>query len=483
MKAGTATITAKSSNGKTAKATVTVTADDSLVNNSKMSATSITLGSSVTLTGAASGGTSPYTYAFLYKKTSQSKWTNTQDFASNSKVTIKPASEGTYDVCIKVKDKTGTIEKKYFTLKVTNSAFNATLSATTINLGESVKVTVSGGGPNYAYYYKQTSQSSWTKAKDYSTTKSVSITPKKATTYDICAKSKDSSGNEQKKYLTVTVKQGITNTSKLSATEIYLGKTATVTASGTGGTGYYQFAVYYKKTSESTWTKAQDFGANETVKITPKTATTYDVCVKVKDSNGDIAKKYFTLKVTKQPLTNTSTISATTIKVGNSITAKGSATGGTAPYKYAYYYKQQSQSTWTIAKDFSATTSVSIKPAKVTTYDVCIKVKDAKDTVEKLYFVVTVKSTVTNNSTVSATSVTKGNTVTVKFAASGGTSPYTYKVERMMVGSADGWTSISNTSTTSKAVKIPTADTYKIRVTATDSKGMSDIKYFTVTGK
>jgi len=71
----------------------------------------------------------------------------------------------------------------------------------------------------------------------------------------------------------------------------------------------------------------------------------------------------------------------------------------------------------------------------------------------------------------------------VKFAATGGTSPYTYKVERMLVGSSEGWKSISNSSTTSKAVTIPTADTYKIRVTATDSKGMSDVKYFTVTGK
>ncbi len=484
---GTATITATSSNGKTAKATVTVTSDptptDPLVNNSKMSATSITLGGSVTLTGAASGGTSPYTYAFLYKQTSKSSWATAKDFSTTKSVSITPTNATTYNVCIKVKDKTGTIEKKYFTLEVKNPSFNVTLSATTINLGESVKVTASGGGPNYAFYYKQTSQSTWTTAKGYSTTKSVSITPKKATTYEICVKTKNASGTEQKKYMKVTVKQGLTNTSTISANKINLGKTVTVTASGTGGTGYYQFAVYYKKKSESTWTKVQDFGANETIKITPKTATQYDICAKVKDSNGDIAKKYFVVEVVKAPLTNTSTISATTIKVGNSITAKGSATGGTAPYKYAYYYKQQSQSTWTIAKDFSTTTSVSIKPAKVTTYDVCIKVKDAKDTVEKLYFVVTVKSTVTNNSTVSATSVTKGNTVTVKFAATGGTSPYTYKVDRMLVGSADGWTSISNTSTTSKAVTIPTADTYKIRVTATDSKGMSDVKYFTVTGK
>ena len=92
-----------------------------LANTSTISATKITLGKSVTLTGKATGGTAPYTYSVLYKQKSQSKWTTKQDFAENNTVSVKPAKAVDYDICIKVKDKTGTVEKKYFTVKVTNA--------------------------------------------------------------------------------------------------------------------------------------------------------------------------------------------------------------------------------------------------------------------------------------------------------------------------------------------------------------------------
>ena len=483
---GTATITATSNNGKTAKATITVTEDDptpTLVNNSTISATTITLGNTITLKGAASGGTAPYQYQMVYKKTTDTNWTTAQNFSTNTTVSIKPAKAVAYDVCIKVKDKTGTIVKKFFTLKI-GPLPTATMkiSATTITLGNTVTAGASGGS-KYAFFYKKTSDTSWTTAKDFSTTSSVAIKPAKATTYKICIKVKMSDGSIQKKYFTVTVKQGLTNTSKMSATSITLGNTVTLTGSATGGTGYYNFAMLYKKTSDSTWTTAQGFKPNETVSIKPAKATTYDVCIKVQDSSGTIEKKFFTLKVTNAALSNTSTLSATSVKLGNSVTVKASATGGTTPYKYAVYYKASSSDTWSTKQDFSTTTSTSILFAGTGTKDVCVKVKDNSGTVAKKYFTVTVTSAITNNSTISATSVTSGKTVKVTFAAANGTSPYTYKVERMLVGSSSGWTTISNTSSTYTNVTIPTAATYQIRVTVTDSKKATAVKYLTVTGK
>ena len=585
---GTATITATSNNGKTATATITVTKDDdptpTLVNNSTMSATSIILGNTVILTGAATGGTGSYTYAMLYKKASDSNWTTAQNFSSTKTATIKPASATTYDVCVKVKDSAGTVEKKFFTLKVTNPttalANNSKVSATTINLGQTITATAAatGGTSPYTYQivYKKSTQSNWTTASAYSTTKTASIKPASTGSYQVCIKVKDKKGTEVKKFFDITVKQGLTNTSKMSATSITLGKTVTLTGSATGGTGYYNFAMLYKKTSDSSWTTAQGFKPNETVTIKPASATTYDVCVKVQDSVGTVEKKFFTLKVTAPALVNNSTVSPTTVTVGNAVTVKCAATGGKSPYKYAVYYKASSSDTWTTKQDFSTTASVSIKFADTGKKDICVKVKDSAGTVEKKYFTVTVKaaalannstisattvalgnsitvkgvatggttpykyavyykassattwtekqafstnasvsikfagtgtkdvcvkvkdntgtvvkkyftvtvnSNLTNNSTVSATSVTKGGKVTVKFAAANGTSPYTYKVERMLVGGSAGWTTISNTSSTSTTVAIPTADTYQIRVTVTDSKKATSVKYFTVAGK
>ena len=178
------------------------------MNNSTISATKISLGSTVTLTGKATGGTSPYTYAMLYKKKSDTKWTTKQDFKSNATVSIKPANAVEYDVCVKVKDGKGTVEKKFFTLTVTN---------------------------------------------------------------------------------------GLTNTSSISATAISLGSTVTVTCKATGGTAPYQYAVYYKSSSSSTWSTKQDFGTNASVAVKFTGTGTKDICVKVRDNKGNVEKKYFTV--------------------------------------------------------------------------------------------------------------------------------------------------------------------------------------------
>ena len=49
-------------------------------------------------------------------------------------------------------------------------------------------------------------------------------------------------------------------------------------------------------------------------------------------------------------LNNNSSLSASSIKLGSTININGSASGGTGGYKYAYYFKKSSASTWTTKK-------------------------------------------------------------------------------------------------------------------------------------
>ena len=64
----------------------------------------------------------------------------------------------------------------------------------------------------------------------------------------------------------------------------------------------YKYAVYYKLAAETDWQTAQNFSSNTEVVISPTELGEYDVCVKVKDLMGTIAKRYFTVKVTSLPL-------------------------------------------------------------------------------------------------------------------------------------------------------------------------------------
>ncbi len=365
-----------------------------LENNSYLSSDNIQLGSSVTVIASGKGGKGSLEYAVYYKKISDSKWTAVQDYNANTTVSVIPAKATNYDICVKVKDSNGNIEKKYFVLSVYDVLKNtSTVSATQIYSGStvSVKASATGGTGNYTYavYYKQQSQSQWAVKQNFAQNADVSIKPEHITDYDICVKVKDGNGNIAKKYFVLKVCDVLKNTSTVSAVQINLGSTVSVKASATGGAGNYTYAVYYKKQSDTKWTVRQDFGKNTTVSIKPAKAVNYDICVKVKDESGNVEKKYFALKV-YDVLRNTSTVSAVQINLGSTVSVKASATGGAGNYTYAVYYKKKSDTKWTVRQDFGKNTAVSIKPAKAVNYDICVKVKDGNGSIEKKYFELTV---------------------------------------------------------------------------------------------
>ena len=148
--------------------------------------------------------------------------------------------------------------------------------------------------------------------------------------------------------------------------------------------------IDYKKATSTKWTTAQSYNTNTTVKIKPAAATAYDICVKVKDANGTIEKKYFTLTVSNATLTNKSTLSATTVQKGSAITVTAKAAGGTGSYTYGVYYKKATSEKWTTAQSYSANSTVKITPAAAVKYDICVKVKDSSGKIVKKYFTLTV---------------------------------------------------------------------------------------------
>ena len=433
----------------------------------------------------ASGGKTPYTYAVYYKLASDDKWTTLQGFGSTAKATFNPPYMGDYQLCVKVKDAGGAVQAKYFDLGAERLLKNkSTLSDKEILFGESftvnAKATGGYGGYKYAILYKKAADSEWTTKQDYSTNTKLTIKPAGTGTYNVCVKVKDADGDIVKTTLDIKVNKPLANTSTISATEINLGDTVTVNAKGTGGIGAYTYAVLYKKTSESKWTNKQDFAANAKVSFKPTTATSYDVCVKVKDSKGTVEKKYFTVKVTAAALTNTSTISAESIKLGETVTLNGSAKGGKSPYTYSFLYKKTSESKWTNKQDFAANATVSVKPSAATTYDICIKVKDAKGTVEKKYFTVKVTKPLANTSTISATAIKKGGTVTVTGSATGGAGSYTYSVLSKQK-SQSKWTTKQDFAANAKvSVQPSAATTYDVCVKVKDKDGTVEKKYFEV---
>ena len=283
-------------------------------------------------------------------------------------------------------------DKKLFTngalgvLPESTGSLTLTLTPSASKVGVNQLVTFTAKATSNTGTVKYAFTTSDGKTKSASTSNTFTWTPTKTGTYTIAVNGVDSKSDiTAVTKVTVTSTSALTNNSTLSATTINLGSKITANCSATGGKAPYTYAVYVKKTSDTLWTTKQNFKSNSSVVFTPAKATTYKVCVKVKDSDGTIAKKYFDVTVKDTALKNTSTISATSVKLGAKVTAKCSATGGKSPYTYAVYVKKTSDTSWTTKRSFKSNSSVIFTPMKATTYQVCIKVKDSSGTVAKKY--------------------------------------------------------------------------------------------------
>ena len=88
-----------------------------LVNKSSVSSSSITLGETVTVNGAAAGGEGSYTYSYYVKRASAANWTKKAENTTQTSITLKPSSAESYLTKIDVTDASGKVETKKKWLK------------------------------------------------------------------------------------------------------------------------------------------------------------------------------------------------------------------------------------------------------------------------------------------------------------------------------------------------------------------------------
>ena len=283
-----------------------VIGETALENTSSVSTTTPELGKAVTIYFDSTGGTGNRQYAAYYKQAKQTNWTKITDYCSESGVTFKPKAATTYTVRVKVMDEKGKVVNKdiNLTVKAPELKNTSTVASGKYTVGNPIKINCSAKGGSgtvqYAVFYKQHKQTSWTMASGFDSSTSRSFTLKAATTYDVRVKAKDASGKVVNKDLSVTVTASVLkNTSTLSDSTITRGKKVTVSCTSNGGVSPVKFAVFYKQAKQTKWTKASGYSSKTAVSIVPKAATTYNIRVKAKDASGKIVNKDLTVTVKK----------------------------------------------------------------------------------------------------------------------------------------------------------------------------------------
>ena len=195
---------------------------------------------------------------------------------------------------------------------------------------------------------------------------------------------------ESEKIPFVAVAFPLSNTSKLSADSVILGKSITVNCKASGGEKGYTYAVYYRKAGTEKWTAAQGYKENAQVKITPRAAADYEIRVFVKDASGKTARKDFTLAV-KKPFANTSKLNLDTIKLGEKVKVRCFAQNGEQPYKFSVMYKKSTAQKWVVLASNSTNNIFVMKPGAAVKYDVLVTAKspDGQTAKKTLTFTVT----------------------------------------------------------------------------------------------
>ncbi len=336
----------------------------------------------VNITCESAGGLGEHQYAVYTKKQGDTDWTMLSDYSPETAYVFTPETAGAYTIRVDVRDEDHVVTSKEISVTaVGDSSVKASVSADFIRLGNTVELTYAAQGGfdqyEYAVSVKRQEENEWTLLSDYTTEKKLSFTPENVGIYSFRVDARDADGvivtNEE---ATFEVGQNLTNTSVLSAERMILGSKVKVRCFAEGGSGDYQYAVFYKKSSARVWTRASAYSSKNIVILTPKAAVSYDIRVDVKDTEGTVVSRQMKLTVAKE-LENTSKLSAESITFGEKVKVRCFATGGMGDYQYAVYSKKSTSENWSRLRDYDASNIIVMTPKAAVTYDIRVDVRDA----------------------------------------------------------------------------------------------------------
>ena len=232
------------------------------------------------------------------------------------------------------------------------------------------------------------------------------------------------------------------------------------TASASGGTGPYSFSWVFGDGAT---------GTGAAVYHTYSTTGSYNVVLTAKDSSPSqqTATSQQTITVTSPPpppsLTASFTESLSNSVVGQTVSFTGSASGGTAPYNYAWNFGDSSTGSGSSASHVYQTAGV---------YTVVLTVTDAAGHVASATNTVTVTLPLSASFTYSPSNPAPLTNIQFTATATGGTAPYNYSWDF-----GDGTTGTGAAATHSYLLP----GTYTVTLTVVDANGLTTTASTTVT--
>lgn len=487
-------------------------------------------GDAITLTAVTDPVKADSTYQFACKQGSKTIWTSAATTAPTA--TYTPTVGGTYTFTVTVKDADGATDTEVISNYKVLTALSAKavkLSKTSgIILGDTIKITAAGSGGKssyqYRFYYKKDGGAFMPVSTSPTTLKTIEFVCSATGTYTFYVDIIDANGIVSGNRLdTASPTVQVTNPpiiKSFSAVKdqsigetitgvVYVNDTVDLIArvEDNKGEGVLTYDFYYTQGSNRT-----AIGSSQTInprvaneqavaEFVPPVAGSYSLFVTVTDTAGSTdTEKIGSYKVLPGGTAKVVQLSKTSgLQVGESIKLTASATGGKSPYQYLFYVKEPAGSFVPIGVKTKDKTINYTFPTTTGEYTFAADIIDANGVVlADKADTASVAVTITNPPEIAELKVLKtagemgtsivydGDTVqltAVKMDTTGdGSTNYKFEAKQ---GTKTIWTSTESTADNA-SFSIPSAGTYTLVVTATDSKGSKtsySIKSFKVLPK
>ena len=274
-----------------------------------------------------------------------------------------------------------------------------------------------GGGLQYQWYYKNPSQSKYTKSSVTGPSYSCTMTEEKNGRQVYCQVTMPDGTKVKSDVATLTLAAAVSITAQPSDVTVVAGKTATfkVSASGTGLT--YQW--YYQKPGETTWNACKSNGKSASYSVTTEARHNgYSYRCELRNSEGgQTYSRAALLKVDVKPAITTQPADKS-VAVGGTATFKVTASGTNQTYQW--YYRKPGETAWNACKNNGTSASYTVTAeARHNGYSYRCKVSNAAGSVTSSAATLTVIAKPTITAQPAAASVAAGQTATFSVSASG----------------------------------------------------------------
>lgn len=342
------------------------------------------VGTSVTFTAQASGGTGSLKYRFLQEYKGKSEVI--QEFSSKNKVTFAPSQAGAYKITVEVQDENGEVVSKGITYEWTENKSDLKVTSFTASKkspqpkGTSILLTAKaeGGEGDLKYCFYRIKNGKKTIFRDYSQKNTAYCNPGEGS-YVLYVEVQDETGNVAQAsmdYTWVSAAVEITEIGVNKASPQPKGTTVKLTASTKGGSGQFQYRFYREKDEKVTIFR--DYDQSNIAYCNPASGT-YKIYVEVKDVNtGDIATSFitYTWSASETPLIMKSFTAnkESPQKQGTSVRLEAKAEGGSGELQYRFYRVGNGKTK--VLRDFAASNVAYCNPPSGD-YLIYVDVKDS----------------------------------------------------------------------------------------------------------